>query len=204
MNASMNTGHGFLEAAAASAGADRLFAGDVERLGYVMNLSHVWAHLPQGHKAVTELLELAADTGSLTYRQRAVLITAAAAEFGDSYCSLMWGNRLARTADENVAAGVVRGDDDGLDDTERALARWARRVARDPAGVRQEDVQALRSAGFDDTQIFAITLFVAMRLAFAIVNDALGALPAGQLRAPVPSQLLGAVGFGRPLAPSDD
>ena len=197
-------GHGFLGEASPSDGADRLFAADVERLGYVMNLSRVWAHLPDADTAVRGLLELAATTGSLTYRQRAVLIAAAAGEFRDSYCSLMWGNRLAKVSDTDLAAGVVRGGDDGLDEQERALAHWARLVAREPAGVEPSDVQALRDAGFDDTQVFAVTLFVAMRLAFATVNDALGALPDAQLAKSVPTSLLEAVDFGRPLAAPEE
>jgi alkylhydroperoxidase family enzyme len=196
--------HGFLGPAPASDGADRLFAADVESLGYVKNLSHLWAHLPDGEKAVADLLGMSADAGSLTYRQRAVLVTATAAELGDSYCSLMWGQRLARVADADVAVGVVRGDDSGLDRSERALARWARLVARDPAGIEQADVQELRGAGFDDLQVFAVTLFVAMRLAFATVNDALGALPDAQLAKTVPTRLLDAVAFGRPLATPED
>jgi uncharacterized peroxidase-related enzyme len=200
----MNGGQGFLEAAPASDGADRLFSADIERLGYVMNLSRVWAHLPDAEQAVSGLLELAATTGSLSYRQRAVLVAAAAAEFGDSYCALMWGNRLARVSDAELAAAVVRGDDEHLDEQERALARWARLVAREPGDVRQADVQALRDAGFDDTQVFAVTLFVAMRLAFATVNDALGALPDAQLAKSVPTSLLDAVDFGRPLADCEE
>ena len=198
-------GHGFLGEASSSDGADRLYAADVERVGYVMNLSRVWAHLPDADQAVRGLLELAVTTGSLTYRQRAVLIAAAAGEFGDSYCSLMWGNRLAKVSDNaDLAAGVIRGGDDGLDEQERALARWARLVAREPADVEPSDVQALRDAGFDDTQVFAVTLFVAMRLAFATVNDALGALPDAQLAKSVPTSLLDAVDFGRPLASPEE
>lgn len=197
----MNT-HSFLDPAPASAGAERLFAGDLEGVGYVMNLSRLWAHLPDGEQATGDLLGMAARAGSLTYRQRAVLVTAAAAELGDSYCSLMWGKRLARVSDADVAAGVVRGDDRGLDETERALARWARLVARDPGAIEQQDVQALRDAGFGDSQVFAVTLFVAIRLAFAILNDSLGTLPDHQLSETAPAPLLEAVGFGRPLAPA--
>ncbi len=65
-------------------------------------------------------------------------------------------------------------------------------------------MQALRDAGFDDTQVFAVTLFVAMRLAFATVNDALGALPDAQLAKSVPTSLLDAVDFGRPLASPEE
>jgi alkylhydroperoxidase family enzyme len=198
----MNT-HGFLGPAPASDGAERLFAADVEDVGYVMNLSRLWAHLPDGERAVRDLLGMAAHAASLTYRQRAVLVTAAAAEFGDAYCALKWGNRLAGVADADIAVGVVRGDDGGLDESERALARWARLVARDPAGVEAADLQPLRNAGFDDSQVFALTLFVAMRLAFATVNDALGVLPDEQLRDTIPAPLLDAVAFGRSLARSE-
>jgi hypothetical protein len=58
-------------------------------------------------------------------------------------------------------------------------------------------VDALRAAGFDDGQVFAHTLFVALRLAFSTVNDALGATPDEELAARVPHELRVAVGYGR-------
>ena len=61
------------------------------------------------------------------------------------------------------------------------LAQWARSVATDPNAIEARDVQRLRDAGFDEAQIFAITTFVALRLAFSTVNDALGARPDSQL-----------------------
>jgi len=62
------------------------------------------------------------------------------------------------------------------------------------------DVQALRDAGHDDTEIFAITLFVALRIAFSTVNDALGARPDPQLAAGAPEEVRTAVSFGRPVS----
>jgi hypothetical protein len=50
----------------------------------------------------------------------------------------------------------------------------------------------------DYEQIFAITAFVALRLAFATVNDALGARPDAQLVAAVPAEVAVAVTYGRP------
>lgn len=198
------TGHGFLRPAAPSEDVDRLFADDVEEVGYVMNLSRGWAHVPAAQQGLFELMTTVVRAGSLSFRQRAVLVTATAGAFGDSYCALAWGSRLAGVSDDRVAAAVVRGDDEGLDDAERALARWARRVARDPNGTEQADVQELRDAGFDDPQIFAVTVFVALRLAFSTVNDALGSLPDRELRESAPSALLEAVSFGRPVAEARD
>jgi alkylhydroperoxidase family enzyme len=136
----------------------------------------------------------------LTFRQRGILVSACASALGDGYCSLAWGKRLAGEAGDDVAAGVLRGDDALLDDADRALARWARRVTRDPNSTAAADVQALRDAGFDDEQIFAITVYVALRIAFSTVNDALGARPDRQLADSAPLPVRTAVAFGRPIA----
>ena len=77
------------------------------------------------------------------------------------------------------------------------MAAWARKVARDPNATTPADVQALRDAGLDDEQIFAITTFVALRLAFSTVNDALGAQPDAQLAQSLPPEVRDAVTSGR-------
>jgi SAM-dependent methyltransferase/alkylhydroperoxidase family enzyme len=190
----------FLGEAAPSAGADKLFDDDVQGLGYVMNTSRLWAHDPAALERLSELLGHVVDSGSLTFRQRGILVTACASALGDSYCSLAWGKKLAGATNADLAAGVLRGDDKVLDDTDRALARWARQVARDPNGTTADDVQSLRDAGFDDAQIFAISAFVALRIAFSTVNDALGAQPDQQLGVDVPDAVRDAVTFGRPIS----
>jgi alkylhydroperoxidase family enzyme len=198
------TDAGFLDMAEPSPEVKRIYDDDVEGYGYVMNLSRLWAHLPGAQDGLSDLLGRATEAASLSFRQRALLITACASALGDSYCSLAWGKRLAvdAGAGADVAAGVVRGDDDGLDPVEAALTRWARLVARDPNATTAADVQALRGAGFDDDQIFAITTFVALRIAFSTVNDALGARPDRELGDAAPASVRDAVTFGRPVAPA--
>ena len=127
-------------------------------------------------------------------------MSAAASTLGDSYCSLAWGARLATEVGDDTAAAVLTGDDTGLDPTEQALARWARAVARDPNGTTAGDVQALRDAGFADDQIFGITAYVAARLAFSTVNDALGARPDAELVVAAPEVVRATVEWGRPPA----
>jgi hypothetical protein len=73
-------------------------------------------------------------------------------------------------------------------------------VSRDPSSTTEDDVDALRAVGYDDRQIFAITLYVAMRVAFSTVNDALGATPDSELVARVPAAVRSAVTYGRPAA----
>jgi hypothetical protein len=60
-------------------------------------------------------------------------------------------------------------------------------------------VQVLRDAGYSDPQIFAITTFVALRIALATVNDALGVGPDAEFRSTAPEAVLDAVTFGRPI-----
>ncbi len=87
-----------------------------------------------------------------------------------------------------------------MTEQEKAMAAWARKVARDPNATTPADIQALRDSGLDDGQIFAITAFVALRLAFSTINDSLGAQPDAQLVQSVPPQVREAVTYGRPAA----
>ena len=65
---------------------------------------------------------------------------------------------------------MIGGKDGALLPEERTLVRWARRVSRDPSATTEEEVDSLRALGYDDRQIFAITLFVVLRLAFSTVT----------------------------------
>ena len=121
-----SAGAGFLGEAPPSDDVQRLYDEDVEELGYVMNASRLWAHLPGAQSGLFDLLKDAVGAGSLTFRQRGILVTACASTLGDSYCSLAWGGKLAGDAGADLAGGVLVGDDAPLDATERALARWAR------------------------------------------------------------------------------
>lgn len=188
---------GFLSVPETSPEVQSLYDGDLEELGYVMNSSKLWANQPAVQEGIFDVMGQMVRLGGLTFRQRGILVTACASGMGDSYCSLAWGNKLAKEANAALAGSVLAATDVGLDDSERALAGWARQVARDPNGTTGADVQVLRDVGFDDAQIFAITVFVAMRLAFSTVNDALGAVPDQVLVDTVPDEVRAAVTFGR-------
>jgi len=179
--------------------AQRLYDDDVAELGYVMNLTHLWAHQPGSFDALFALLERAGEPLALDRRRRGILVAACASTLGDAYCSLAWGSRLAAASDDDTAASVLRGGDHGLTAAERAMAGWARAVARDPNATVRTDVQVLRDHGFGDAEIFAITLFVALRLAFSTVNDALGAHPDSAFRGTAPAPVQSAVTYGRPV-----
>ena len=194
---------GFLAVPETTPAVQRLYDEDTDDVGYVMNVSRLWAQQPAAQDALFELLGQATKAGRLTLRQRGILVTACASTLGDSYCSLAWGKKLAGEADPELAGAVLSGVDGPLDQQERALATWARQVTSDPNGTSPGDVQVLRDAGFDDGQIFAVTLFVALRLAFSTVNDALGVLPDHALGESAPDPVRHAVTYGRPLGTGD-
>jgi uncharacterized peroxidase-related enzyme len=177
-----------------------LYAADLADGGFVMNLSRVWGHRPELRERLTGLLSAAASAAGLSFRQRGILVAATASAREDSYCSLAWGARLAGEIGPYAAAAVLRGDDSALDPADRALADWARRVARDPSGTGADDIRELREAGFDDAQILALTVFVTGRMAFSTVNGALGARPDAAYREVAPSPVRNAVTYGRPVA----
>jgi alkylhydroperoxidase family enzyme len=190
-------GANFLPDPAPGPAVDEFYAEDLEELGYVMNGSRLWARHPESWEALFKLVGTSTELGGLSFRQRGILVTATAATLGDSYCSMAWGSKLATKAGPEIAAGVLRGDDTGLDLGEKVLAAWARKVAGDPNATTEADVQVLRDAGFDDMQIFAITVYVAARLAFSTVNDALGSMPDAELAASLPRPVREAITFGR-------
>jgi hypothetical protein len=67
----------------------------------------------------------------------------------------------------------------------------------DPNATTEREVERLREVGLDDRQIFEATAFIALRLAWSTVNDALGAAPDKQLADAAPEPVRTAVSWGR-------
>ncbi|WP_109506868.1 carboxymuconolactone decarboxylase family protein [Nocardioides speluncae] len=178
-------GPGFLGLAPDTEAGQQLYAEHLADRGYVTNISRLWAHAPALYRQVLDAGNEAARLAGLDTRDRAVVITAMAMSLGDSYCALVWGDRLAEKAGEQVARDVLRGDVDRLPERDRLLADWARRVTADPNATVAENVAPLRRLGLSDAQILALTTFAALRRAFASVNDALGLPPDDNLVASV-------------------
>ena len=187
----------FLSEPPPSPEAKALFEHDLDQVGFIMNLSRMWAHDVRAHDVLFDLVAEMVTAAGLSFRDRGILISAMASTIGDPYCSFAWGNRLARASDGPTAAGVLTGDDSALDEREQALAGWARAVARDPNATTKDDVAALRAVGYDDRQVLAITVFVALRQAFSTVNDALGAVPDPELKEQTDPVVRAAITWGR-------
>jgi uncharacterized peroxidase-related enzyme len=181
--------------------ADAFYDANRESDGYVGNFTRLWCWRPDLFKSFVDLRLALMDSTSLSDREQAIVVAATVSAFGDSYCSLAWGSKLAKLAGDETAGGVIAGEaPDELSQREAALCAWCRAVVRDPMATTPAQVDALRAAGFDDREIFEATLFLSLRLAFSTVNDALGALPDRQLADAVPTPVRDAVTFGRPVA----
>ena len=188
----------FIQPPPPSADVECLYAATEKAQGFRMNLAAAWAWRPDVFDGFAGLRARLVSGSNLSKRDQAVLVCATAATIEDSYCSLAWGKTLAQEAGPAAAAAVIGGEEDAaLTERDRALARWARLVASAPNTTRREDVDALLAQGLSDRDIFEVTAFIAFRLAFSTVNDALGIAPDWQLAASAPGPLRDAVRFGR-------
>ena len=188
----------FLQNAPDSEAVTGLYQGDLDKRGFVMNFNRAWAWRPDVADAFLALRSLLTSTSSLSPRQQAVLTCAMASTLGDSYCSLAWGKMLAVASDPSTAAAVLTASaSTALTPCEQALAAWARKVVDDPNGTTAEDVDGLRAAGCSEKDIFEATIFVAFRLAFSTINDALGVEPDRQIVEAAPPEVRSAVSYGR-------
>ena len=175
---------------------------DIASDGYVNNATRAWGWRPDLMTAFQDLRNDVVASSELSPREVAVMVAATAAARGDSYCSLAWGTKLANLSDAATAAQVIRGDHANLSSREAALARWSRQVLHDPNATTQADIDRLRSVGFSDREILEATTWIAFRLAFSTINDAIGAVPDAQLIENAPGPVRQAVGYGRQPRPS--
>jgi uncharacterized peroxidase-related enzyme len=191
----------FITAPEDSTDTAHLYKSSADSQGFVMNLTRAWAWRPDVFESFAALRGQLTSKSSLSKREQAVIVCATAAALGDSYCSLAWGKTLAAEAGAELAAAVIGASAHGeLNARDQALAAWARKVVADPNATSPRDVQSLRTAGFTEKEIFEATVFIAFRLAFSTVNDALGVRPDWELAASVPEAVGAAVNFGRAVA----
>jgi alkylhydroperoxidase family enzyme len=187
----------FLGEPVASEGQEAMYAADIDRDGYVWDNSRLWAHEPSLNGGMMNLISAAATAAGLSVREKAMLVLGQAATIGDSYCSVAWSRWLTEAEGTEVARAAVQHDEAAFDARERALARWARSVAGNPNRTSPADVDELRDVGFEDREIFALTLFTALRMALSVTNDALGARPDAALVSMLDPALRAAITWGR-------
>lgn len=145
--------------------------------GYVPDYAKVFCHRPE---LMARWGQLLAEVKRPVDQRRLELATFSAAhELRNSSCSLAHGNVLAGIIGKDAVIALATGQDtDVLSAAEKAIARFARAVARDARAISAGDVAELRDVhGLDDAEIFDIAAIAASRSFFTKVLDALGSEP---------------------------
>ena len=138
-------------------------------------------------------------------RRRFEIATIAAARaLRSTYCTAAHSTFLRDVCGDEPTMVALAEDPsgDGLDEQDRAVYRFATRVAGDAASIGQDDVDALRAVGLTDADVADVVFAAAARAFFTRVLDGLGAqLDAETARTFAPDVLASLV-VGRPVAES--
>jgi uncharacterized peroxidase-related enzyme len=174
----------------------RLYARDLESIGYVANYTRAFSHRPAVYEGWRALADAASH--SMPSRRYEVACVAAAAALRSSYCSLAHGRTLSRELGAEAVTELARGTEERLSPEDAAVARLARKVALRAAELTADDLSELRELGYADGDILDVVVAAATRSFFATVLDATGALPDAALGDQDPV-LRDALTVGRPI-----
>lgn len=139
-------------------------------LGSVPNLFRVVGNSPAALEGYLGL-NGALGRGSLDARTRERVALAVAEANGCDYClaaHTFLGKNLAKLDDLEIAKNRAGGSSDPKAD---AAVRFAARVVALRGHVTDDDVRAVRAAGYDDGQIVEIVLHVALNTLTNYVNE---------------------------------
>jgi len=150
-----------------------MYAHQQSSYGYVPNYAKVFSHRPEVMVRWGRLL--AEIRRPMDDRLFELATFAAAIELKNTACSLAHGQQLAKFIDETGVQALAADTIDGeITAAEEAVVTFARKVAREASTVCQADVDALRTQGYSDAQVFDIATTVAGRSFLTKILDALG------------------------------
>lgn len=140
-----------------------LLEGVKQQLGVVPNLFRLAAISPAALEGYLSLSR-ALSKGSLPAPTRERIALAVAEINGCSYClsaHTYLGKNLAKLDDAEIAANRDGRSNDAKAD---AAVRFAARVARERGHIAEADLQAIKTAGYDDAQVIEIILHVSLNV----------------------------------------
>ena len=155
---------------ASPAAAQPLLEAVNKQLGVVPNLFRVIANSPAALEGYLGLSGALAK-GQLDARTRERIAIAVAETNGCDYClsaHTYLGKNVAKLDDADMAANREGGSPDPVAD---AALRFATRVVRERGHVSDQDVEAVKAAGFTDAQVIEIVLHVALNTLTNYVNE---------------------------------
>jgi uncharacterized peroxidase-related enzyme len=155
---------------AAPAASQPLLAEVKKRLGVAPNLFRLVANSPaalEGYLGLSDAL----GRGALPPATRERIALAVAEINGCDYClsaHTYLGKNLAKLDDAEMEANRAGSSTDAK---AAAAVRFAAKVARERGHVSAEDVEIVRSAGYDDAEIIEIVLHVALNIWTNYINE---------------------------------
>lgn len=169
-----------------------------------------WGFLPDFAEAFSTRPEVAvawsrlnaAVRDGMERRRYEIATIAAARELRSTYCTVAHSGFLRDECDDEATMIALADDPSGasLDEVDRAVYRFAGKVARDAASVEQDDVDALRALGLTDTDVADVVFAAAARSFFTRVLDGLGARLDLQTAERFAPDVLAPLVVGRPVA----
>lgn len=168
--------------------------------GYLPNYAPAFALRPDVAAAWNGLN--GAIIGGMDRRRFELATIAAARALRSTYCMAAHCTFMRDICGDEETMRAVAADPTGaqLDAADRAVLHLASQVARDATSVTAEDVQPLRDAGLDDTDIVNVVLAAAARSFFTKVLDGLGVQADAQLGDSLGPDVREQVVVGRPMA----
>ena len=142
-----------------------------KQLGVVPNLFRLVSNSPaalEGYLGLSGAL----NKGSLPAATRARIALAIAEINGCDYClsaHTYLGKNISKLDDAEMTANRSGGSNDPKAD---AAVRFAAKVARERGHVSDDDMRAVKNAGYDDAQIVEIVLHVALNTWTNYINTA--------------------------------
>jgi uncharacterized peroxidase-related enzyme len=140
-----------------------------KQLGVVPNLFRLVSNSPAALQGYLDL-SAALGKGALPLATRGRIAIAVAEVNGCDYClsaHTYLGKTLVKLDDDEMAANRNGGSKDPKAD---AAVRFAVKVARERGHVSDDDVRAVKLAGYDDAQVIEIVLHVALNTWTNYVN----------------------------------
>ena len=140
--------------------------------------------------------------GGMDRRRFEIVTIAAARSRGSTYCTAAHSAFLRDVCGDEAAMQSIAERPDGADlrEEDRAVYAFAVKLAADPSGVEQADVDSLRAVGLSDADVADVVFAVAARCFFATALDGLGAQLDRETARTFPPALLDAMVVGRPVA----
>lgn len=141
-----------------------------KQLGVVPNLFRLVSNSPAALEGYLGLMG-ALSKGKLPAPTRERIALAVAEINGCSYClsaHSYLGRNLAKLDDAEITANRSGGSNDPKAD---AAVRFAVKVARERGHVGENDVRAVKAAGYDDGQVIEIVLHVALNTWTNYINE---------------------------------